>query len=109
MAYSDLDADRLVNVNLLTTLAGPRIEKLVQDKTSTSTYRKFSAARIQAQKEVLAAFRIYNSTDMMPCAWSCPRPKACTKLITPMPTAAPLSICPNNPLCPGVKAGAIEV
>jgi len=66
MAYSDLDADRLVNVNLLTTLAGPRIEKLVQDKTSTSTYRKFSAARLQAQKEVLAAFRIYNSTDLMP-------------------------------------------
>jgi len=66
MAYSDLDADRLVNVNLLTTLAGPRIEKLVQDKTSTSTYRKFSAARTQAQKEVLAAFRIYNSTDLMP-------------------------------------------
>ena len=66
MAYSDLDVDRLVNVNLLTTLAGPRIEKLVQDKTSTSTYRKFSAARTQAQKEVLAAFRIYNSTDLMP-------------------------------------------
>ncbi|MDH4478424.1 MAG: glycoside hydrolase family 16 protein [Rhodoferax sp.] len=66
MAYSDLDADRLVNVNLLTTLAAPRIEKLVRDASSTSTYRKFGAARAQAQKEVLAAFRIYNSADLMP-------------------------------------------
>ncbi len=66
MGYSDLNADRLVNVNLLTTLAGPRIEKLVQDKTNTSYYGKFAAARTQAQKEVLAAFRIYNAADLLP-------------------------------------------
>ena len=66
MAYSNLDSDRLVNVNLLTTLAGPRIEKLVRDTTSKSTYRNFAAARDQAEKEVLAAFRIYNSADLMP-------------------------------------------
>jgi len=66
MAYSDLDSDRLVNVNLLTTLAGPRIEKLVQDKTNTATYGKFAAARTQAQKEVLAAFRIYNAAALLP-------------------------------------------
>jgi len=66
MAYSNLDSDRLVNVNLLTTLAGPRIEKLVRDTTSKSTYRNFGAARDQAEKEVLAAFRIYNSADLMP-------------------------------------------
>lgn len=62
MAYSDLDVDRLVNVNLLTTLAGPRIEKLIRDNNNTATYRKFGAARAQAQKEVLAAFRIYNGS-----------------------------------------------
>ena len=65
MAYSDLDSDRLVNVNLLTTLAGPRIEKLVRDNTSKSTYRNFGAARDQAEKEVLAAFRVYNSADLL--------------------------------------------
>jgi len=66
MAYSNLDSDRLVNVNLLTTLAGPRIEKLVRDTTSKSTYRNFGTARDQAEKEVLAAFRIYNGADLMP-------------------------------------------
>ena len=66
MAYSDLDADRLVNVNLLTTLAGPRIEKLVRDPGNTTTFRKFGAARVQAQREVLAAFRIYNAADLLP-------------------------------------------
>jgi len=65
MAYSDLDSDRLVNVNLLTTLAGPRIEKLVRDNTNAATFRKFGAARDQAEKEVLAAFRIYNSADLL--------------------------------------------
>jgi hypothetical protein len=64
-AYGDLTVDRLVNVNVLTTLAAPRIKALVTDKTQTSYYRKFSAARTQAQKEVLAAFGIYNSADLM--------------------------------------------
>jgi len=65
-AQSDLSIDRLVNVNLLTTLAGPRLVALATDKTKPATYRKFAAARTQAQKEVLAAFRIYNSTDLLP-------------------------------------------
>ena len=64
-AQGDLTIDRLVNVNVLTTLAAPRIKALVTDKTQTSYYRKFSAARTQAQKEVLAAFGIYNSADLM--------------------------------------------
>jgi hypothetical protein len=67
-AQGDLTLDRLVNVNLLTTLAGPRMVALVTDSTNAyglSTYRKFAASRIQAQKEVLAAFRIYNVADMM--------------------------------------------
>ena len=65
-AQGDLTIDRLVNVNLLTTLAGPRLVALATDKTKPSTYRKFAAARTQAQKEVLAAFWIYNSTDLLP-------------------------------------------
>ncbi|MDH4480417.1 MAG: hypothetical protein QE283_11120 [Rhodoferax sp.] len=65
-AQGDLTIDRLVNVNLLTTLAGPRLVALATDKTKRSTYRKFAAARTQAQKEVLAAFWIYNSTDLLP-------------------------------------------
>lgn len=65
-AQGDLTIDRLVNVNLLTTLAGPRLVALVTDKTKPATYRNFAAARTQAQKEVLAAFRIYNSTDLLP-------------------------------------------
>ncbi len=64
-AQGDLLLDRLVNVNLLTTLAAPRIVKLVKDKTNSTYYRKFEAARVQAQKEVLAAFRIYNGADLM--------------------------------------------
>lgn len=67
-AQGDLTVDRLVNVNLLTTLAGPRTVALVTDKTNAyglSTYRNFAASRTQAQKEVLAAFRIYNGADMM--------------------------------------------
>jgi|GEM_PF-265150 len=67
-AQGDLTIDRLVNVNLLTTLAGPRIVALVTDKTNAyglSTYRNFAKSRTQAQKEVLAAFRIYNGADMM--------------------------------------------
>ena len=66
MAFSDLDVDRLVNINLLTTLAGPRIEKLVRDPSNPATFRKFAAARAQAQREVLAAFRIYNSGTYLP-------------------------------------------
>jgi hypothetical protein len=65
-AQGDLIVDRLVNVNLLTTLAGPRLVALLTDKTKPATYRNFDAARTQAQKEVLAAFLIYNSSDLMP-------------------------------------------
>ena len=67
-AQGDLTTDRLVNVNLLTTLAGPRTVALVTDSTNAyklSTYRNFAKSRTQAQKEVLAAFRIYNGADMM--------------------------------------------
>lgn len=67
-AQGDLTIDRLVNVNLLTTLAGPRIVALVTDSANTykrSTYRNFVKSRAQAQKEVLAAFRIYNGADLM--------------------------------------------
>lgn len=64
-AQGDLTIDRLVNVNLLTTLAAPRIVALMTDKTKSAYYRNFAASRTQAQKEVLAAFRIYNGADMM--------------------------------------------
>ena len=50
--YSDLALDQVLNVNLLTTLAYQRIQKLV---TSGMT---FAAARTQAETEVLAALNI---------------------------------------------------
>jgi hypothetical protein len=62
-AQNDATTDKTLNVNLLTTLASPRIVALVNNKALTSTYKNFPAARAQAQKEVLAAFHIYNSAD----------------------------------------------
>jgi N-acetylneuraminic acid mutarotase len=51
--YSDLSADSVLNVNLLTSLAYQRIQTLV-----TKSNLSFSAARTQAESEVLAAFHI---------------------------------------------------
>jgi len=62
-AQADLTLDRLVNVNTLTDLANARTKALV---TRTTSPMQFAAARAQAQREVLAAFYIYNSADLMP-------------------------------------------
>jgi hypothetical protein len=51
--YSDLAVDTVLNVNLLTTLAYQRIQNLV-----TSQGMSFTAARTQAENEVLAALNI---------------------------------------------------
>ena len=59
---SDLAVDRAINVNLLTDLANARIRKLVTQATGPML---FSAARGQAQREVLAAFSIHNITDLL--------------------------------------------
>jgi Bacterial Ig-like domain (group 2)/Kelch motif len=48
----DLSTDTLMNVNLLTTLAYKRIKTLVSNGVS------FEAARVQAEREVLAALKI---------------------------------------------------
>jgi N-acetylneuraminic acid mutarotase len=53
---SDLSTDTVLNVNLLTTLAYQRIISLV-----TESGMPFSAARSQAENEVLAALNIRNS------------------------------------------------
>jgi hypothetical protein len=52
-AYSDLAADSVLNVNLLTTLAYQRIQNLVTKSNLT-----FVAAKTQAESEVLAALNI---------------------------------------------------
>ena len=54
-AYSDVSVDQVLNVNILTTLAYQRIQYLV-----TNNNLSFSAARAQAQSEVLAAFNVPN-------------------------------------------------
>jgi uncharacterized protein YjdB len=51
--YSDLTTGSVLNVNLLTTLAYQRIERLVINSNLT-----FAAAMTQAENEVLAAFNI---------------------------------------------------
>ena len=51
--YSDLAVDKVLNVNLLTTLAYQRIQNLI-----TSQNLSFTAARTQAENEVLAALNI---------------------------------------------------
>jgi N-acetylneuraminic acid mutarotase len=51
--YSDLTAESVLNVNLLTTLAYQRIQHLVTNSSMT-----FAAARTQAESEVLAALNI---------------------------------------------------
>jgi hypothetical protein len=63
-AYSDLAADSVLNVNLLTTLEYQRIQNLVTQSNMT-----FAAARAQAETEVLAALNIpaagYGSFDSL--------------------------------------------
>jgi uncharacterized protein YjdB len=51
-AYADLTTDSTLNINLLTTLAYSRIQRLV------SGGQALAAARSQAEREVLAAFNI---------------------------------------------------
>jgi hypothetical protein len=61
-AYSDLAVDSVLNVNLLTTLEYQRIQNLITKSNMT-----FTAARTQAETEVLAALNIpagsYGSFD----------------------------------------------
>jgi N-acetylneuraminic acid mutarotase len=52
-SYSDLSVERVVNVNILTTLAYQRIRNLV-----VTSKMSFSASRTQAEGEVLAALNI---------------------------------------------------
>lgn len=59
---SDLSVDRAINVNLLTDLSNARIRTLI---TQPSGPMVFSAARVQAQREVLAAFSIHNSAELL--------------------------------------------
>jgi hypothetical protein len=63
-AYSDLSADSVLNVNLLTTLEYQRIQNLVTQSNLT-----FAAARAEAETEVLAALNIpagsYGSFDSL--------------------------------------------
>jgi Bacterial Ig-like domain (group 2)/Putative Ig domain len=63
-AYSDLSADSVLNVNLLTTLEYQRIQNLITQSNMT-----FAAARAQAETEVLAALNIpagsYGSFDSL--------------------------------------------
>jgi hypothetical protein len=54
-AYADLGASANVNINILTTLAYHRIQTLVSQSNLS-----FDAARDQAAKEILAAFKIRN-------------------------------------------------
>jgi hypothetical protein len=55
--YSDLSLNSVLNVNLLTTLAYQRIQSLMANSGMT-----FSAARTQAENEVLTALHIPNGT-----------------------------------------------
>ncbi len=68
-AYSDLAADSVLNVNLLTTLEYQRIQNLVTQSNMT-----FAVARAQAETEVLAALNIpagsYGSFDSLNLAGS---------------------------------------
>jgi alpha-tubulin suppressor-like RCC1 family protein len=59
---SDLSVDRAININLLTDLSNARIRALMTQATAPLG---FAAARAQAQREVLAAFAIYNSTELL--------------------------------------------
>jgi len=59
---SDLITDRAVNVNVLTQIANRRTRQLFTTKAETT----FAAARTRAQRELLSAFYIYNSADLMP-------------------------------------------
>jgi len=59
---SDLITDRAVNVNVLTQIANRRTRQLFTAKAEST----FAAARARAQRELLSAFYIYNSADLMP-------------------------------------------
>ncbi|MEY2872647.1 MAG: hypothetical protein RLZZ373_18 [Pseudomonadota bacterium] len=59
---SDLSVDRAININLLTDLSNARIRALMTQATAPLG---FSAARSQAQREVLAAFSLYNSAELL--------------------------------------------
>ena len=54
-------ADRTVNVNVLSAFTNDRIRVLIAANPSMG----FNAARQQAQRELLSAFYIYNSTDIL--------------------------------------------
>ena len=62
-SLTDLNADRAVNVNVLTDLGHARVRSLVTRTTSPLT---FGSARSAAQREVLRPFFIYNSATLMP-------------------------------------------
>ena len=59
---SDLTTDRAVNVNVLTQIANRRTRQLL----TTKAEKAFAASRARAQRELLSAFYIYNSADLMP-------------------------------------------
>lgn len=60
---SDLKNDKSINLNVLTDMVRARIRALT---TQASGKLTFPNARLQAQKELLAAFYIYNSADLLP-------------------------------------------
>jgi hypothetical protein len=60
---SDLRNDKAINLNVLTDMVRARIRVLTTRATSKLT---FPNARLQAQKELLTAFYIYNSADLLP-------------------------------------------
>lgn len=60
---NDLDADRALNINVLTDLAHERTRALA---TRASNPYPFASARATAQGEVLRAFHIHNRADLMP-------------------------------------------
>jgi hypothetical protein len=54
-------ADKAVNVNVLSNMTKDRIRALMNGTPAVS----FAAARLQAQRELLKAFYIYNSSDLL--------------------------------------------
>jgi lysophospholipase L1-like esterase len=57
-SLSDLSTDRMINLNVLTELAAPRIRTLFKSGKS------FADAKVQAQKEVLRAFGTRDAADL---------------------------------------------
>jgi hypothetical protein len=60
-AYSDLSTTSVLNVNLLSTLAYQRIQKLV-----TTSGKSFTDAQTQAESEVLAALNVQHGASYGP-------------------------------------------